>query len=312
MKQEISAAAHFLSSIFLSDTPASQITSFKQHLTTALETKYRDHWHETTPTLGQAYRCIRVCPEEPLDPLLTQACRGASLPPDVLMLGLELTLWVDPREVMCKLGDLKCMYHTVAKGESLTPSTPDPEELDHLLEQGRELYQRKQDVSFAGSSGSSSYYPPSPHQRISSVRGAVVIQGTVNAQSCLYNGQHAGYQDDHSGMHHHHHHHLPGSPSRTSMHGGQGGSQTSPTPEQLQQQMLHPPPPPLFSDPPPSQPPVTYSNGSYSISSSSSINGSNFNNSSSSNYTSNSVNSSPSSKLSRARHRESQAIEIKS
>ena len=104
MKPEISAAAHFLSRIFLGhDNVASEkVAEFKQHLSELLEERFQDHWHETCPTKGQAYRCIRVCPDEAMDPILEKVCSTIGISTEDFNLPMELTLWVDPREVVCK------------------------------------------------------------------------------------------------------------------------------------------------------------------------------------------------------------------
>lgn len=151
MKPEISAAAHFLSRIFLGhdNVTPEKVLEFKQRLSNLLEERFQDHWHETCPTKGQAYRCIRVCPEEAIDPILEKVCSSIGISTDDFNLPMELTLWVDPREVVCKLGDLKCQYHTVAKKDQSSGALDnniDSLDIEYLIEYAHELYKKKQTV----------------------------------------------------------------------------------------------------------------------------------------------------------------------
>lgn len=104
MKPEINAATEFLSRIFLAhdNITREKVGEFKQCLAGLLEERFRDHWHESCPTKGQAYRCIRVCPEEALDPILEKVCNDVGVSVADFNLPFELTLWVDPTEVVCK------------------------------------------------------------------------------------------------------------------------------------------------------------------------------------------------------------------
>jgi hypothetical protein len=151
MKPEIKAATEFLSRIFLAHDNITQekVGEFKQHLAALLEERFRDHWHEGCPTKGQAYRCIRVCPDEALDPLLEKVCIDVGICVEDFNLPFELTLWVDPTEVVCKFGDLKCSYHTVAKKDHNSGNLNNQTEnldIDDLVENARELYLKKQTV----------------------------------------------------------------------------------------------------------------------------------------------------------------------
>ena len=104
MKPEINAAAEFLSRVFLTHDRVTKekVAEFKKHLATLLEERFVNHWHESSPTKGQAFRCIRVCPEEALDPVLEKVCNEVGINTGDFQLPIELTLWVDPTEVVCK------------------------------------------------------------------------------------------------------------------------------------------------------------------------------------------------------------------
>lgn len=151
MKPEINAAAEFLSRIFLAhdNITTDKVTEFKQYFAELLEARFRNHWHETCPTKGQAYRCIRVCPEEPLDRTIRKVCNDIGIAEEYFNMPIELTLWVDPKEVICKIGDLKCSYHTVAKNNKSSGVLDNQTEnldIEDMLENARELYHKKQTV----------------------------------------------------------------------------------------------------------------------------------------------------------------------
>ncbi|CAG5130487.1 unnamed protein product [Candidula unifasciata] len=151
MKPEVSAASEFLSRVFLAHNNISKekVLEFRQHFSELLEERFRDHWHETCPTKGQAFRCIRVWPEEPLDPLIEKVCSRLGINATDFKLPFELTLWVDPTEVVCKFGDLKCSYHTVAKKDQTSGNLNNHSgnlDIDDLVENARDLYLKKQTV----------------------------------------------------------------------------------------------------------------------------------------------------------------------
>ncbi|CAG5120175.1 unnamed protein product [Candidula unifasciata] len=151
MKAEINAATEFLSKIFLAhdNIKKEKVAEFKQRLAALLEERFRNHWHESFPTKGQAYRCIRINPEECLDPLIEKVCNDVGVNVKDFNLPFELTLWVDPTEVVCKFGDLKCSYHTVAKKDQTSGNLNSQTEhldIDDLVENARELYLKKQTV----------------------------------------------------------------------------------------------------------------------------------------------------------------------
>ncbi|BFZ14355.1 hypothetical protein BsWGS_17394 [Bradybaena similaris] len=151
MKEEINAATEFLSRIFLAhdNIKKEKVAEFKQCLAALLKERFEDHWHEGCPTKGQAYRCIRICPEECLDPIIEKVCRDVGVNVEDFNLPFELTLWVDPTEVVCKFGDLKCSYHTVAKKDQTSGNLnnqTDSLDIDDLVENARDLYLKKQTV----------------------------------------------------------------------------------------------------------------------------------------------------------------------
>ncbi|XP_069496827.1 protein BTG3-like [Ambystoma mexicanum] len=93
-----------------------RLEMFRLELTTLLCQKFAGHWYPENPSKGQAYRCIRVSREEPAEDLLLQACARSGLLYSHLSLPKVMTLWIDPCEVCCRLGDNSRPY-TVATFE---------------------------------------------------------------------------------------------------------------------------------------------------------------------------------------------------
>ncbi|GFS01119.1 protein BTG3 [Elysia marginata] len=192
MKPEISAAAEFLSRVFLTHggVTKEKVAEFKKHLSAHLEERFVNHWHESSPTKGQAFRCIRVCPEEALDPILEKVCHEVGINTGDFLLPIELTLWVDPTEVVCKFGDLKCSYHTVAK-KDVNSGTLDNQaldlDIDDLVENARELYLKKQSVVIHPINSSEMHIPYSE----GSTNGftmAIRMNGTMHYNMVSMNG----------------------------------------------------------------------------------------------------------------------------
>ena len=63
---------------------------------------------------GQGYRCIRVNGHNRRDATIERAAHAAGVKYEDLSLPVELTLWVDPKEVCCRFGESKGSYCTLA------------------------------------------------------------------------------------------------------------------------------------------------------------------------------------------------------
>ncbi|XP_033096752.1 protein BTG3-like [Anneissia japonica] len=107
MKNEIAAAVVFITRMIKSkgNLTKEQLNTFSDKLTVALAKKYRNHWYEESPSRGQAYRCLRVSPNVPQEPMLKTVAKNANLEYTQLCLPEEMVLWVDPGEVACRFGD---------------------------------------------------------------------------------------------------------------------------------------------------------------------------------------------------------------
>ncbi|KAM6907382.1 protein BTG4 [Xenentodon cancila] len=107
MKEEIAAAVFFMARLVKRygclDNDSRE--RFAAALTSVLFENYKNHWHPSAPTRGQAYRCLRMNRVQQRDPVLQQACERSIVCYDDLGLPQELTVWVDPGEVSCRYGE---------------------------------------------------------------------------------------------------------------------------------------------------------------------------------------------------------------
>ncbi|KAJ1132647.1 hypothetical protein NDU88_010954 [Pleurodeles waltl] len=137
---------------------------FREELTALLCQKYTGHWYPDSPAKGQAYRCIRVSKEQPADAILLQACTQSGLVYTQLALPKVMTLWIDPYEVCCRLGE-NTRHYTVASFERKktgSKKTPTQE-----LETSDYFSDTSSDVQSASSSddegtGTTPRRPPAP------------------------------------------------------------------------------------------------------------------------------------------------------
>lgn len=114
MREEIAAAVVFVTRLLKQNDsiPKEKIEEFSNHLSATLIDKFKNHWYADEPTKGQGYRCIRINPAEPIDPVLDKVASHCGLQYTDLNLPQELTLWVDPNEVCCRYKLLKLIEIT--------------------------------------------------------------------------------------------------------------------------------------------------------------------------------------------------------
>ncbi|KAF0879936.1 BTG3 protein, partial [Crocuta crocuta] len=105
MKNEIAAVVFFFTRLVRKHDKLKKeaVERFAEKLTLILQEKYKNHWYPEKPSKGQAYRCIRVNKFQRVDPDVLKACENSCILYSDLGLPKELTLWVDPCEVCCRV-----------------------------------------------------------------------------------------------------------------------------------------------------------------------------------------------------------------
>ncbi|XP_033730901.1 maternal B9.10 protein-like, partial [Pecten maximus] len=103
MREEIAAAVVFVTRLIRQNGSISKgkVDDFSNCLSAILVEKFQNHWYRDRPAKGQGFRCIRINPSEPIDPVLEKAASDAGLECTELLLPVEMTLWVDPEDVCC-------------------------------------------------------------------------------------------------------------------------------------------------------------------------------------------------------------------
>lgn len=115
MRREIATAIFFLKRLLKRNNKleSEKIDLFAQRFVVILQDKFKGHWYPENPSKGQAYRCIRINRVHRQDPDILRACKESGIQYSDLGLPRELTIWVDPGEVCCRLEENK-PYLTVA------------------------------------------------------------------------------------------------------------------------------------------------------------------------------------------------------
>lgn len=143
MHNEITAAVQFLVQLIEKNEKFSpdQLECFKQRLFELLTERFKNHWFPEKPFKGQGYRCIRVNNHYRKDATLESAANAAGVKYEDLSLPAELTLWVDPKEVCCRFGEVKGSYCTLALFDEKENTVPVSQGCDESAEK-----ENKQDV----------------------------------------------------------------------------------------------------------------------------------------------------------------------
>lgn len=104
MREEIAAAVVFVTRLIkLNDNLSKEkVDEISSQLSATLVDRFKNHWYADDPTKGQGYRCIRINPSEPIDPILEKVANNCGVQYTDLNLPHEMTLWVDPKEVCCR------------------------------------------------------------------------------------------------------------------------------------------------------------------------------------------------------------------
>ncbi|XP_068098340.1 protein BTG4-like [Hyperolius riggenbachi] len=106
MREELIAAVEFIKAMAnrLHRLDSAVMENFGDKLTEILCEKFMGHWYPQQPVRGNAYRCIRSA-EEYQDESLVLACALCGLYYEELSLPVPFTVWIDPYEVSCQIGD---------------------------------------------------------------------------------------------------------------------------------------------------------------------------------------------------------------
>ncbi|XP_075695133.1 protein BTG3-like [Rhinoderma darwinii] len=108
-----------------------QVERFTETLTSILCAKYEGHWYPDSPQKGQAYRCIRIEHNLVVDDSVLRACVRSGLRCSQLAFPKNMSIWIDPKEVSCRLGESCSPFIVKAPdNEEFKKTTPEKPELD--------------------------------------------------------------------------------------------------------------------------------------------------------------------------------------
>lgn len=146
MREEIAAAVVFVTRLIRQNGSLSKgkVDEFSNCLSAILVEKFQNHWYSDRPAKGQGFRCIRINPSEPIDPVLEKAASDAGLQCAELLLPVEMTLWVDPQDVCCRFGEMHgssvSMYTLVTTKDGNLENRAHVINIDEIMEKERERH----------------------------------------------------------------------------------------------------------------------------------------------------------------------------
>ncbi|OWF36185.1 uncharacterized protein DDB_G0271670-like [Mizuhopecten yessoensis] len=146
MREEIAAAVVFVTRLIRQNGSLSEgkVDDFSSCLSAILVEKFKNHWYRDRPAKGQGFRCIRINPSEPIDPVLEKAASDAGLECAELLLPVEMTLWVDPEDVCCRFGEMHgssvSMYTLATTKDGNLENRAHVINIDEIMEKERERH----------------------------------------------------------------------------------------------------------------------------------------------------------------------------
>lgn len=146
MKEEIEAGVKFLREFLAKygQLTGLQIEQFVTKLTRLLNERYANHWYESQPLKGQAFRCLRLKrADNYIDPALEQILRECGLSLNQLGLTNDFTLWIDPGEVSVRFGDQIGYTYTIARFERLSTSDETTKKTKTAAEEVEKIFDDK-------------------------------------------------------------------------------------------------------------------------------------------------------------------------
>ncbi|XP_042296555.1 protein BTG3-like isoform X2 [Sceloporus undulatus] len=168
MKDDVGKAVRFLCRIVKTrneKVDKERVDKFGEHLIAILCERYTGHWYPEKPMKGQAYRCIRINRNSPVDESLLKACKESGLEYSELKLPREFTLWIDPGDVCCRLSESSQHFTVKEEEESSSSSgktTPEMETSDYHSESPTSEFSSEDEgkAKLLANSGAVSKYQP--------------------------------------------------------------------------------------------------------------------------------------------------------
>ncbi|XP_054855961.1 LOW QUALITY PROTEIN: protein BTG3-like [Eublepharis macularius] len=136
MKEEVETGVRFLSRLVNRHNKLAkgQVKRFGESLVTVLCERFNEHWYPENPLKGQAYRCIRINRWQKVDDSLLRACKDCGLDYSDLALPREVSIWIDPGEVCCRLGENNHYFKVNEEKRSSSKASPELETSDYHSE----------------------------------------------------------------------------------------------------------------------------------------------------------------------------------
>ncbi|XP_075462497.1 maternal B9.15 protein-like [Ascaphus truei] len=134
MRQEVELGASYIVRLLNrhQKLDSAQEGRFIQTLSAILCDMFTGHWYPDRPQKGQAYRCIRIEQSLSVDACVLQACVRSGLRCSQLALPRYMYLWIDPKEVSCRLSETCSPFLVMPPEDTKTqnPRTPEKPDLE--------------------------------------------------------------------------------------------------------------------------------------------------------------------------------------
>ncbi|OXA60913.1 protein BTG3 [Folsomia candida] len=209
MKEEVSVAAKFLIKVVENGCNGSlsqeQLEGLQERLVELLCSRFENHWFPDKPNRGQAFRCIRVNEMVRKDSIIEQAASEIGLSYEQLQLPVELTLWVDPKEVCCRFGESQgsfCMLANFKNGGNGEVFL-DQVNFDEIRKKSQELRDKMSQDMITRKNGRRGFLAMGLSNRVG---GTTTPNFKGNRPFGQPGGQTVGFSSHHNGNHHHSHH----------------------------------------------------------------------------------------------------------